>query len=116
MEHSNEKKKIIIIGEKEKISPRMLENIREHYGDIVIELMSREEFANSGLNDMTDPAITLERLYEIHQPEIPPLEILDPTWTDKDLHAPHNPKKSGKVNNKSLAPAQKQYYKQKRGR
>lgn len=110
-----EPKKIIIIGEKEKVTPRMLENIKEHY-DCEIVIMSREEFENSGLNDMTDPAITLERLYDMRQPEIPPLEILDPTWTDKDLHAPHNPKKSGKVNNKSLAPAQKQYYKQKRGR
>ena len=110
-----EPKKIIIIGEKEKVTPKMLDNIKEHYNCEII-IMSREEFANSGLNDMTDPAITLERLYDMSQPEIPPLEILDPTWTDKELHTPYNPKKSGKVNNKKKQQTPKQYYKQRRGR
>jgi len=109
------KKKIIIIGSPEKVSPEMLKNIQEHY-TCEIEFMSQQEFADSGLGDMVDPSIIFERLYDMQPPEIPPIEILSPDWDDKKLHAPYNPRKIGKVNNKKLSAQQKQHYKQRRGR
>ena len=111
----NNIKKIIIIGDKEKVSSKMLENIKEHY-DCEIEIITQEEYANLGINDITDNSLSIERLYDMCPPEIPPIEILDPNWIDKKLHAPHNPRTIGKVNNKKLSDIQKQYQQRKRGR
>lgn len=107
-------KKVIIIGDKTKVSSEMIENIKKHYG-CEIEIISREEYANSDLSLMSDPSIALEHLFEMREPVLPEIEILDPKWKDKKLHAPYNSKNIGKVHTK-MPVYQKKYNCRKRGR
>ena len=108
-------KKVIIIGNKEKVSPKLLENIKEHYG-CEIEVMSREEYANSDLLGIDrNPEIAIEHLFEKRAPVMPEIETLDFQWKDKKLSAPHCLQKIGCVHQKMSFP-KKQFKIFKRGR
>ena len=116
MEQNNEKKKIIIVGPKENVSPRILENIREHF-DCAIEILSQEEYEKTHLAEFVEIAMKKEQ--KKIEEELKRLELMDylPSALPEDEKIKQEfPKKTGKVNNKKLSPLQKQHYMQRKGR
>ena len=95
------KKKIIIIGAKEKISPQMLNNLQNHF-DCEIEIMSAEEYMASG---QTFLEALMEKEREMIEIFLRRMEAADylPALVKNEEIKPFFPKKTGKVNNKKLA-------------
>ena len=113
---NNEKKKIIIVGAKDKVSPEMLANIQEHF-DCEIEILSQEEYEKTHLAEFAE--IAMKKELEKIEEELKRLELMDCSplsLIEDEKIKPEFPKTMGKVNNKKLSPLQKQHYKQRKGR
>ena len=111
----NNKKKIIIVGAKEKISPTMLENIQNKYGDVEIEFMTKEEYKKLG-EGLLEAAMEEERkTIELYLKRLDDMDYLPPIEQSKPIKQ-NFPRKTGKVHNKPLSSALKQYNYQRRTR
>ena len=108
------KKKIIIIGAKDKISPEILENIRSTYGDNVeIEIMTREEYISLG-QACLEAAVERERMdIENYLKRMELYDYLPPIEQSEKIK-PLVRKKIGKPNNKKLSPQPKSFEKRRR--
>lgn len=116
MEQDNEKKKIIIVGAKDKVSPEMLANIQEHF-DCEIEILSKEEYEKMYPAEFVENLMQKEREkieYELKRLEL--TDYLPSSLIEDEKIKPEFPKIIGKVNNKKLSAPQKQYNNRKRGR
>lgn len=111
----NNKKKIIIVGAKEKISPMIIENIKNKYGDVEIEFMTREEYMKLG-EGFLEIALEEERKrMELYMKRLDDMDYLPPIEQSKPIKQDF-PRKTGKINNKRQNPSPKQYNTRRRTR
>lgn len=113
----NKKKKIIIIGHKEMVSPNMIENIHKRFGeDCEIELMTKEEY-QSLYAGFVELALEKEQeVFELCLRRMDLQDYLPAELSVAESPKPDFPKKIGKANNKKLSPQQKQFEKRRRAR
>jgi len=110
------KKKIIIIGSPEKVSPEMLDNLNKKYNCEIV-IVSREEYKEKYLKDFLEDVIERERAdIELCIKRMELMDYLPSTLSVDESPKPDFPRKIGKVNNKKLSAPQKQYNSRKRGR
>ena len=108
------KKKIIVVGAKEKVSPEILDNLKEHY-NCEIEIVSREEFKAKYMEEFLNVVLEQEKqeielCFKRMNLDYLPLEI-----GHSEREKPYCPKKTGKVNNKKLS-SQRRWQGRKRAR